>query len=172
MSGMTARLRADCGGRCRRHFATGQSERLLRCTNDATYASPDRRRPGLFGRRPAAAGPGEPRRGEPGIAGGAAQRAHLGPGGGLFLRGVRAPRLPHAAGRTGGGPLHGLGGSGRSFIATWQDVAAEHGVLLVAPTLAYNAQLEPLVPTLLRAIVAQVKKPRPAGRPHASGGRS
>ncbi len=52
--------------------------------------------------------------------------------------------------------LHGVGGDGAWSIAAWKDLADEQGILLVAPTLQFSPQLDPLVPTLLRAILAEV----------------
>ncbi len=60
--------------------------------------------------------------------------------------------------------LHGAGGNGQASIAEWQDLANEQGVLLVAPTLLYGPKFEPVIPTLLRAILAEVRsawKPDP-----------
>jgi predicted esterase len=60
--------------------------------------------------------------------------------------------------------LHGAGGNGQASIAEWRDLASEQGVLLVAPTLLYGPKFEPVIPTLLRAILAEVRsawKPDP-----------
>jgi poly(3-hydroxybutyrate) depolymerase len=51
--------------------------------------------------------------------------------------------------------LHGAGGNGAWSIAAWKDLAEEKGILLIAPTLPFGPQFEPLVPSLLRAIVAE-----------------
>jgi poly(3-hydroxybutyrate) depolymerase len=57
--------------------------------------------------------------------------------------------------------LHGAGGNGPASIAAWKDLADAEGVLLVAPTLPFSAQTEPVVPTLLRGILAEVEKKWP-----------
>lgn len=54
--------------------------------------------------------------------------------------------------------LHGSGGNGPAFSAPWKDLAAEQGILLVAPTVAYTRDIQPLVPALLRALLAEVKR--------------
>lgn len=53
--------------------------------------------------------------------------------------------------------LHGVGGNGEWSIQAWKDLANEKGILLVAPTLAFTRQTEPLVPALLRSILARVE---------------
>ena len=47
--------------------------------------------------------------------------------------------------------LHGVGGDGPWSIAAWKDLANEKGILLVAPTVPFGPQFEPLMPTLLRS---------------------
>ena len=44
--------------------------------------------------------------------------------------------------------LHGNGGQGLDMIHVWEDFAEQKGILLVAPTLNYNAGAEGMVPQL------------------------
>lgn len=53
--------------------------------------------------------------------------------------------------------LHGAGGNGQWSIDVWKDLADQQGVLLIAPTIPFGPQYEPLLPTLLRAILAEVR---------------
>ena len=54
--------------------------------------------------------------------------------------------------------LHGAGGNGPWSIAAWKGLADEKGILLVAPTVPFGPQFQPLIPTLLRSILAEVER--------------
>jgi predicted esterase len=54
--------------------------------------------------------------------------------------------------------LHGAGGNAAWSIAAWKDFANEKGILLIAPTVPYGPQFQPLIPTLLRSILAEVER--------------
>ena len=54
--------------------------------------------------------------------------------------------------------VHGAGGNGPDFLATWQSFAESHGIILVAPTLDLSAAAEVNVPVVFPAIMDAVRR--------------
>jgi len=54
--------------------------------------------------------------------------------------------------------VHGSGGDGLDFIQFWRDLANQNGIILLAPTFRFGADLEKQVPELFRALVEDAKK--------------
>src|SRR5579872_4645843 len=53
--------------------------------------------------------------------------------------------------------VHGSGGDGLDFIQFWRDLANQNGIILLAPTFRFGADLEKQVPELFPALVEDAK---------------